>query len=358
MTRTPSDLLRNWSSVLGYQALGFIAMIVTSMLATVAVPPRVFGDYYFLISLIQVALAIALSWIAQAVALFARREVQQDGSGSQAFASAVAAQVLVFLPVVAMAWVAWQVAPQAFPGSNQTFMLLITTLALFAVLESVSYALQAMHRFEGIGMCTALAKVGPLAAVLAVGAGAPATADVLLLGTAIGVVVALAAAYRVVPAGYLVSSQPRWQTIADIFAYGWRPPIAGAAAVVSSWMHIWFVRAYGGPAEAGVYAWAASLHLVAAAALMSLSSVMAPDLIDLAPKEDRKGAHRRLNQFQTAAAMLAIALPAAMGCIRFLAIALPTRYAAAGPVLALLIATVPAQLMTILSGPPDAPTRT
>ncbi len=337
--------------MLGYQVVGFALTIAATMLAAVAVPPKVFGDYYYMLSLIQVTLGIALTWMAQAVALFARQEVQDGGSGGEALASAFAGQGVTLVIVAAGGLAVWWALPNVFAGSAGAVLAMGAALVMFAVLESVSYALQAMHRFEGIGLCTALSKLGPLGAVAAVWAGLPATAEVLLLGTAGGLAVALAAAYRVLPAGYAATVRPRWQTLRNMLAYGWRLPMAGAAGILSAWMHIWFVRAYGGAAEAGVYAWAASLHVIATATLMSLSSVLAPDLIDLALRDDRKGAMRRLGQIMAGAAGLAIVMPAVMGMLRVMGLALPGQYAAAGPVLVLLLATLPAQLLTILSGP-------
>ena len=77
---TPLAMLKNWIEILGFQALGFLASSATAVIAVIAVPPQVWGEYWLLLSIVQVVSGVGLSWVAQSVSLLARAYRLEDTS--------------------------------------------------------------------------------------------------------------------------------------------------------------------------------------------------------------------------------------------------------------------------------------
>ena len=348
---TPVGLLKSWMRILGYQALGFLMMAANAILIVAVVPPRIYGDYVVLLSIIQVVSGIGLSWVAQSTLLFAREEAVATGDVRGTLLGALLLQAGLFAVLVAMGWL---VRPKLAPYielSPTLFLLIAAAVALMAAFETISYVLQGAERFDGLGRGAALNKLGPLCALLAIWAGAAASADLLLIGMVGGFAAASAITFAALPPRSPAAAPGAWSVVGRLAGYGMWLPAASTAGILSAWMHIWFVRAYGGAAEAGVYGWAASIHLVIGAALMPLSAVIAPHLIDLAVKDAREASRRRVALFQAVTLLAAVAAPIILAAVRSAGLALPERYANAGPILVLLLAAVPAQLMMVLVGP-------
>ncbi len=349
--RRPLGLLGSWLGIVGYQSVGFLAMVATSLLAVVVIPPQVWGDYWVLLSLVQVVNGIGLSWISQSVLLFARDELRRRGDIRETLSTALVLQGLLLAALVVLGLLVWPLTASLLEISRSIFLLTLTAVALMGALETMSYALQADERFTGLGIGSALSKLGPLLAVAVVWAGLSASPQLLLVGLAGGLAAGLAATVRAMPPATGNEALPSLTAAWSIVSYGRSLPVAIAAGVMSAWMHVWFVKAYGGAAEAGVYAWAASLYALASAALMPMSAVIAPHLMDLVLANERDRARQRTALFTAVTVLAAIAAPAALAGLRLLSAALPDRYSGAGPILVVLLAAVPAQVLTYLCSP-------
>jgi len=349
--RTPLAMLRSWAEVFGYQALGFLILVATVMLSAIAVPPAVWGEYWTLYALMQMVGGIVLSWVAQSVPLFARAEIRQRGDIRTTLTSALAIQGVLILAFSATGIAILTATGQQAAVSPIVLFLLVLAITLSAAQETLSYALQADNRFTGLGLGSALGKLGPLLAVAAIWAGAPAVAELLLAGLVFGFAASLVATTAAMPPAAGEAARPSRKSMFTIITYGHKLPIAIAAGLVSAWMHVWFVRAWGGVHEAGVYGWAASLHALVGSVLMPLSAVITPHLMDLALTNEQERSRHRADLFIAVMVLAAALAPAYLGAVRALSALLPSQYADAGPILVLLLATVPAQLFAYLATP-------
>jgi O-antigen/teichoic acid export membrane protein len=350
-TAWAAGVVRSWLGILGYQALGFLVMAATSMVAVVAVPPRIWGEYWLLLSAVQVISGVTLSWVGQSTLLFARKEQRASGDIRSTLASALALQAAIWVIVVIagmavrkLPWISQHVTPSI-------SALLVLSIGLLAAYETVSYALQAQHRFDGLGKGAAMSKLGPLLAVAAIWSGAPSSAGLLLAGLAAGYAAALLVTVLALPARSGGRSRPSWSAIRDVISYGSRLPIASAATLASTWLHVWFVRSFSGAAEAGVYAWAASLQMLVSAMLIPLATVLSPQLTDIVLDERKAHASRAIHTILALGVLAAALAPLALATMRVAATILPERYAAAGPILIVMLAGSPAQIMALLTAP-------
>jgi O-antigen/teichoic acid export membrane protein len=357
---TPRAMLRSWLGVVRFQALSFVVLAATAALAVVAVPPAIWGEYWMLLSVVQIVNGIGLSWVAQSILLFARKELRAGGDGRQLLESALLLQSGL-LAAICIAGLILRPLGSAFLNPTLAVLALIALcIALTALQESISYALQADGRLTGLGPASFLAKLGPLLAVAAIWLGAPAHAELLLAGLAAGCALAALVSFAALPPANGPREGSTVASIRSLVAYGGLLPVASAAGVLSAWMHVWFVRAYGGAIEAGIYGWAASIYALVGMALVPLSAVIAPHLTDLVIDRDQERLRHRSGLFHAVAAIACVAAPFALACVHVLAAhVLPERYSAAGPILVLLLAAVPAQLITYLVSPlllasPDA----
>ena len=105
--RRPLGLLGSWLGIVGYQSVGFLAMVATSLLAVVVIPPQVWGDYWVLLSLVQVVNGIGLSWISQSVLLFARDELRRRGDIRETLSTALVLQGLLLAALVVLGLLVW-----------------------------------------------------------------------------------------------------------------------------------------------------------------------------------------------------------------------------------------------------------
>jgi O-antigen/teichoic acid export membrane protein len=290
--------------------------------------------------------------VAQSILLFARKELRAGGDGRRLLRSALLLQAGLLAAITCAALLLRPLTPASLDPTIAVWALIVLAVALIAAQESLSYALQADGRLTGLGPASALAKLGPLTAVAAVWFGAPASAELLLAGLIAGYAMGLAASCAALPPARGSTGGSTSATIRALVAHGGLLPIASAAGVLSAWMHVWFVRAYGGAAEAGVYGWAASIYALVGMALIPLSAVLAPQLTDLVIDRDRPRLAHRTGVFHAATAIACVVAPVAFAAVGILcAHVLPERYAGAGPILVLLLAAVPAQLATYLASP-------
>lgn len=346
----PAHFLKTWAAIVGFQALGFITVAATALLMTVAVPPSIYGEYWLLLSTLQICGGIALSWVAQTILPIARDEMRATGAVHGSLVSALLLQGLLMVLMLAAGLFVREHVRSLGAVSMTVVLLIVVATAASAAFETMSYAAQASGRFEGLGAGSLLTKLGPLAAVMIIALGVPARSEVLIGGFATGFLAALVFMFRNVPSP-AKATWPLRATIRQIGRLGALRPLAAAAGVLSIWIPSWFVAAHGGMAETGTFAWAASIHLLVGALLMPLSAVLSPQLIDLVLDDRRQAIAGRISIFVSLMVLAACLAPLALTAVHLATALLPASYARSGPILVLLLSTVPAQLLSYLLSP-------
>lgn len=346
MTRGGS-LLGQWLGILSWQALALAFAATTTALAAAFVPPEIFAQYSLMLSIVQIGYAVGFAWLNHAMFRFAREERARHGTIAGATRIALAGHALILLALcigaaLATAFLArWSGLPPS------AFLWCAAGLAALVAFETATYAAQAGGRFDGYGSAQVLVKAGPLLAAL---------------GCAV-----VAADHRLLFAGLLggwlaglarVAAVARWRgparagTAVRMLRYGWRLPLASAAGMVVAWFAVWSLQLRVGAAAAGIYAWAAALVALAQAVLLPLSALLAPRMVDLFLGRDAAALRAAVARAVAVALLFAAMMPIGLAALALAAgAALPDAYGPATPVLVMLCAALPAQLLSYLLSP-------
>jgi O-antigen/teichoic acid export membrane protein len=339
--------LGQWLRIVSWQGAGSLMAVGTVALAAIAVPPAVFARYSLMLSIAQVGYAVAFAWINHALFRYAREERVRHGTISGAVRPALYAHAAL-IALCALAAVATGPAVAALAGLPVSALpWCVAGIAALAAFETATYAAQAGGRFDGYGPGHALAKAGPFVAVLACTAVAP-DAEKLFAGALAGWLAGLAWTARV--SSWAGPARPG--TARRMLAYGWRLPFASAAGMVVAWFGVWALQMREGAEVAGIYAWTVALVAIAAAALIPLSALLAPGMVDLRLAGDPARLRTAVARAVAVALFVAMLGVPALLALRFVAaVALPSAYAEAQPLLVLLCAALPAQLLSYLLSP-------
>jgi O-antigen/teichoic acid export membrane protein len=335
-----------WFGILGMQAIAGIFSLATAALASLLVPPPVFGSFSLMMSIVQVTYGVGFAWLNHALFRYAREE-----HGARGTVAGVLFPVLMghMLLLAGAAYLLAKVAnPLAYWLDLPVSILkwCIVGVAALACFEALSYAAQAQGRFRGYGLGQVATKAGPLMVTLLFPWVAGGGSIVLFAGAVAGW---LFAATLTAKAVNWAPARP--YATSALISYGWRLPFGTASGVLATWIGVWFVRAHLGLAEAGLYAWANALFGLIAAFLIPLSAVIAPRMVDLRLGGDTVGLTQNI-RLTLAVALLASALtPAALSFLHFVASAAPDAYEAAIPVLVVLCGAAPAQFLSYVLNP-------
>jgi len=339
--------LGQWLRIVSWQGAGSLMAVGTVALAALAVPPAIFARYSLMLSIAQAGYAVAFAWINHALFRYAREERARHGTISGAVGPALRAHAAL-IALCALAAVAMGPAVAGLAGLPASALAwCVAGIAALAAFEMATYAAQAGGRFDGYGPGHALAKAGPFLAVLACTAVAP-DAEYLFAGALAGWLAGLAWTARVSSWG----GPARPGTARRMLAYGWRLPFASAAGMVVAWFGVWALQMREGAEVAGIYAWAAALVAIVAAALIPLSALLAPGMVDLRLAGDPARLRAAVARAVAVALFVAmVSVPTLLALRPVAAIALPPAYAEAQPLLIVLCAALPAQLLSYMLSP-------
>ena len=351
-SRPIATLLGTWLRLLLYQGAGVGLAMATAALAAVAVPPAVYGEYGLLLSIVQVASGVALSWVNQGLLRIGREEFGRRGTSADTLAAAMALLAMLVIALLAAAVALGPLLARATGLPLAHLAVIAPCLLAFVLFETMSYAAQANGRLEGFTGGQVLARCGPFAGVALMLYGWGSDAVFLIACAGIGWVVAASFAGAAALANG-VKPTPAWRSqISRIVAYGRLLPIASAAGMLSAWMGLWFVRGHAGLAEAGVLLWSMGVFSLLTGVLQPFSAILAPRMIDLKLADDKATLQRGIDVMLAAALLLAALMPLALSGLRMLfAAAVPGNYASATPLLVVLLSALPALLVAATLSP-------
>ena len=347
-----SAIVGTWARLVGFQVVGLTLSVLTIGIAAVAISPGAWGDYGLLLSVVQVGQAFGLSWISQSLMRVGREEFVRDGRITQTLSASILLTLLSLAAVVAVLLLLGPGALDRLPSAAGPIWLIALALAAFAAFELASYAAQATGRLDGYTFGQLVAKLGPFVAVLAAWLGWVVAPVHLLAAAALGWTGAMLVTGRA-----LVGERPRpamisQEAIHSLMRYGRLLPIAGAAAILVTWIDVWIIRRQLGVDAAGIYWWAFNLLAIGSAVLIPLTAVLTPRGIDLRLKDslieidDRRRVILSISVVTLIAVVAIAPVVAAAG-----AALLPSRYAAAAPIVAILAISLPAQLLAYAGAP-------
>lgn len=297
-------LIRAYAAVASLRLLGFGFAAAFLGLVTIAMPAGDFGRFSLALSIIQVIASGLLSFGNIALLRFAREEYEAKGRIGEALGARLALYAITLSLVLAGLWL-------LFPRIGVTFgltadALLLVALGLVAVSlnEMGTFCAQSVERFAGYGLVPAtfrFIQLATLAAMYLVGA---TSWQILMLGTVAGYTAGALVSWSRIPAAALRAVRAHGPTVRRFFAYSWSTPLAALAVMLISWMDLWFIEAFHGTHDVGIYAWAYTICLLMTALVTPLGALLAPRLIDLRVSNDTIGLH----QFMALSKSMVVAL--------------------------------------------------
>lgn len=339
--------------VIACQALAAVAAIAALRWLALYVDPATFGQYALFQSVVSAAALFFVSWPNAALLRFGREEWVRDGRVGITFA----ARALLFAGctslAIALAWLLDSRLRVFLHVELSPFVWVALAVIVVPAAELAIYLNQAIGRTEIYGYSPAITRVGFFAGVatiplLAVHPGWTYLAGCMIASTAAAAVFSFATMPRATWYGFRVTSP----TVVTLLKYSWTLPFAAVSTYVVNWIDMWVIRAVRGVGSVGVYSWAYQITAIAGLAFAPIAVVLTPRVIDARLKKD----HLRIARYIDSILPLAIVFAGIIGLLfvfvfpAFQSIASPA-YAPAYPVILILLAALPFQLIAYLVTP-------
>ncbi|MSO64499.1 MAG: hypothetical protein EXQ85_01620 [Alphaproteobacteria bacterium] len=345
-------IVRPYSSLLGLQAIGFVLAIVFAVLVGATVAPVDFARFSQVWSVVQVVSAVFLSWPNHALLRFGREEFTTTGGLGTTTATRLVLHLVMNIVVIAAVVVLQERLTELLHLPAGAAFAIVTGITVISLAECGGYVAQVTERFSAYGWSPLVQKAMQIATVAALAGGIISGWEGLIAGTLIGSAAGGLIAWGQVPRQALRPFRPRWAALRSLLGYSWAQPIGSAAGVLVAWMDLWFLERLTNTTTTGVYAWAYTVSLVAAAAFLPLSSILSPRLIDASVQSNADMQRRYLRATTGLIALAASAIPlalAALVALFWLIEAGP--YAAALPPLLFLVSAIVFQFASSLATP-------
>lgn len=259
-------------------ALGLVA----SALAARLLGPEGYGVLALLLSVVQFFYAVGVQWSIAPLVRFGREALIKDGRAGAAFWSWTPLAAGALMIASALAAAGWPLVA-AYVGVSARPALLLMVLILLAVTtasSAIDQLLQMSGKMAGYGLGQPLARLflaGALAAAAVAGGrtGVATVAGMMAASVGLQVVVRLPLLEK-----RLFSPAPAGLPLTSRMASYSAPLLVGyAAAYVSNWIDLVFLRAFRPIAEVGVYQVAYQGFLAALVPLAAMSALALPVLV-------------------------------------------------------------------------------
>ena len=219
--------------------------------------------------------------------------------------------------------------------------------------ELAIYLNQAVGRTEVYGYSPMITRVGFLAGVALIPALALRPSWTYL---AVCMIVSTAAAaafsFAIMPRASWSGFRATSPTVLALLRYSWTLPFAAVSTYVVNWIDMWVIRAVRGVGSVGVYGWAYQITAIAGLAFAPIAVVLTPRVIDARLQHDDVRIRRYVDSILPAATALAAVIGILLVFVfpALQSIASPA-YAPAYPVILILLAALPFQLIAYLVTP-------
>jgi O-antigen/teichoic acid export membrane protein len=344
---------RSYLTVVVCQVIAAVAAIAALRWLATYVDPETFGQYALFQSVVSAAALFFVSWPNSALLRFGREEWVRDGRVGITFG----ARALLFagctMLAVALAWLFDSRLRTFLHVEQSPFMWIALAIVVVPAAELAIYVNQAVGRTEVYGYSPVITRVGFLAGVLLIPLLAlHATWTYLAIWMIASTAAAAVFSFATMPVASWSGFRVRSPTVLALLKYSWTLPFAAVSTYVVNWIDMWVIRAIRGVGSVGVYGWAYQITAIAGLAFAPIAVVLTPRVIDARLKHD----DARIGRYVDSILPAATALAAIIGVLLVLvfpalrSVASPA-YAAAYPVILILLAALPFQLIAYLVTP-------
>jgi O-antigen/teichoic acid export membrane protein len=212
---------------------------------------------------------------------------------------------------------------------------------------------QAVGRTEVYGYSPVIVRVGFLAGVASIPllrfhASWTYLAACLVASTAASAIFSFATMPRASWSGFRLASP----AVVALLKYSWTLPFAAVSTYVVNWIDMWVIRAIRGVGSVGVYSWAYQVTAIAGLAFAPVAVVLTPRVIDARLKHEDARIADYVDSILPAAIALAWVIAVAFVFVSPLLTSIVSpAYAAAYPIILILLSALPFQLIAYLVTP-------
>jgi O-antigen/teichoic acid export membrane protein len=347
---------RSYLTVVVCQAIAAVAAVSALRWLAIYVEPEVFGRYTLYQSVVSAIGLFLISWPNAALLRFGREEWVRQGSVGATLGARCALFATSVAAAVALVW--WfdpwvrTLLGIAAPGPSPWRWIALGIVVVPAS-ELAIYVSQAVGRTEMYGYSPLITRAGFLAGVMLIPLIRPAAEWTYLAGCLIlSSVAASVYAFGTMPRAAWRGFEIRPRTVMILVTFSWTLPFAGISTYVVNWVDSWVIREVKGVALVGIYNWAYQATAIAGLAFAPIAVILTPRVIDARLKQDSIRIARYVEAILPAAGVMALATTALLWLAfpllqRFIAPA----YAPAYPIIMVLLAALPAQLINYLVTP-------
>jgi O-antigen/teichoic acid export membrane protein len=340
-------------TVIFCQGIAALAAIAALRWVATYVNPDVLGRYSLYQSVVSAGALFLISWPNAALLRFGREEWTTHGR----LGVTLGGRLALFVGTAGLALgLAWLLDPwlRRFIGTDDSpFDWIAAGLIVVPLAELAVYTSQAVGRTTVYGYSPLITRLGFLIGVASIPAlHRPVEWSYLAACFLTATAAAAVFAFATLPHAAWSGLSVRPSVMNTLVRFSWTLPFGGLSAYVVNWIDSWVIREVWGLSSVGVYNWAYQITAVAALAFAPIAVLLTPRLIDARLRNDTVKIKRYADAILPAALLLSGAVSVGMGGVAPLLNRFGSpEYAAAYPVILILLAMLPIQLITYLVTP-------
>lgn len=344
---------RAYSVIVVCQVCAAIAAVAALRWLATYVDPETFGRYSLYQSVIAVVSLFLISWPNAAVLRFGREEWTRDGRLGLTLAARMVLFIASIVVASVIAWTADAALRRFLHITTSPFLWVVAGLVVTPAAELAIYISQAVGRPQAYGYSPMITRCGFLVGVVLI----PLRHQVvswtylaawMITASLAATTIVVATLPRMSFSGFRVESP----TLVAILKYSWTLPFAAMTTYIVNWVDSWVIRGVRGVGPVGVYNWAYQTTAIAALAFAPIAAILTPRVIDARVGADQKRIDRYARSLLPIIVLVSAAVALGMAVVfPALAIVASPAYADAYPVILILLAALPFQLLGYLVTP-------
>jgi len=344
---------RTYSIIVVCQALAALAAVAALKVIAKEVSVEAFGRYSLYQSVVAAASLLLIGWPNAAVLRFGREEWVRHGRAGTTLAVRLTLFAASISVSIAAAWAADSWLRELLKIDESPFYWIVAGILATSIADLMVYVSQAVDRSEAYGFSPLIARGGFLVGIMLI--------PVLHRGVtwsylAASMIAATAAASLVTLLRLPIASWGGFRLtprdVGAVLKYSWTIPFAAMSVYVVNWVDGWMIREFRGVGQVGVYNWAYQTTAIASLACSPIAAILTPRVIDARIKDDRQRLDRYASAILPVTTIASVAVALGLACVYpVLALVVSPAYAEAYPIILLLMAAFPFQLLGYLVTP-------
>lgn len=282
-------LVKQITVQMALRAAAFAFALAAVLIVPHAIRNDEYGRFVLALTACQLGATVLLSWPNQGTLRYGREEFAHHARLGETFAARLAIHAAILVAALGGALALGHSVAGMFelPGGAFTWLLMLALIVL-PLSDLGAVATQIVGRFFVYGLSQVLVRFAQFAALAGIAAGLlPGEWIVLVLAAIMGW--AAAAAISWTGTAGTIARGFRWRSdvAGRLFAYGRFMVFGSLAAYLVASMDLWFIKAWRGMPEVGVYGWAYAISLLATSLLVPIGGLLAPRAIDARLSADK-----------------------------------------------------------------------